>query len=304
MSDIKRPGLLDDPAPRPPQRPSLTGSHASPAPAGEAVSILSAVVADDPRVAATPGPVRSGLAIALPWLGVAMLGLIAIVFWMEWSDTRKQPAPSAVAAPAAAPVMKPVPTAAAPAASTSAPALASASGELEPRPVAKIESVSESPPAAEVATSLTPTKTAAATPRSKPAKPAPPSTKAAAAQRSPFAAIENPDPTVRKTRPAPSGTGNRDVDLLAALLSGGTAKPPAASNPPRSKFSTKLSNLEPNLSTGKPEPTPSTRERLSLCNLMASRDTAACRARVCKGLWGVDAACPAGSEPPVRGKQD
>ncbi len=272
---------------------------------------------------------HAGLASALPWVGVTLLVLIAGVFWLEWSGRREAPIamPPAVRPPAAivAASVAPSQTASTPAVTaapvgnnvarieleTTAPGDDQGSGGLAAALAAPSKpSPSASAKLAEASSAIAPTApvpvvaaadpalpTIARPPNRSAAKPAnapkarpsgAPTAAASKAQRSPFAAMESP----RASGKANNTHANRDIDLLAALLSSGNVV--AAGAPvARPRLSTKLSSLEAS---------PSTRERLSLCEQLQGQEISACKARACSGKWGRDAACPAGSAPPTRKK--
>lgn len=267
---------------------------------GQGISILSAV--DVPATPAIRADARL-LTKSLPWLGMSMLLLITLAFWLEWRGDRK-PEYDVAAQTVPPSVSSPVPAVA-----TTLPAAGPEESQPTPPQAATIE-IEPPPETAPVPASAAPQPSVAAMLAQPVSKlPAPKAkadgktvgstvaSKAAAGktQRSPFAAMETPAPTVRSKPVAPANA--TDVDLLAALLTHGStqalgsgrtapARPSA-----RPKLSTRLSSLELQ---------PSASGRLSLCKQMTAPELARCKARACAGLWGRDAACPAGSEPPVR----
>lgn len=309
MSEPERPDLLDaPPAPRS-NRPSLVGVAAvSSAESGQGISILSAL---EPPPAQPTGAAPRLLAQGLPWIGLAMLLLIAVAFWLEWQrEPPSSPTIVATPSPAAPPPAVSAPIQAAAVASATAegdatqpPASEAATIELIPeRSPETAQAPQSTQPSIAALLAHTPAKSPEPKPRAE-ARPGiatstiAPSTTAKNArkqQSSPFASIQGPVPAMPKRVVPASGT---DVDLLAALLThGGTQATSAggsqSSKPSaRPKLSTRLSSLTPQ---------PSTRERLSQCKLLSAQDSARCKARVCAGLWGLDAGCPAGSEPPQR----
>jgi hypothetical protein len=102
--------------------------------------------------------------------------------------------------------------------------------------------------------------------------------------------------TVKAAKPAsPTGTHkDRDVDLVAALLaySGKSASGQAASHPERDAAK-RTAPPEPGRDIVTRTAGESTASLVQRCRALGWVEGELCRVRVCSGLWGKDAACPA-----------
>lgn len=216
----------------------------------------------------------------LPLLGLAMLILIAAAFWAEW---HRRPAASVV------------PVAAAPSARDSTlPTITAYLSEGEAAVIATEPDWRIAAPPQDLTSLLESSQPMAESPnasrRSLHPKTAPKPSNAG--EERPVTSQPSGSPA------APASRDASDVDLLAALLSHSGTQATAAPVQPqtkpsaRPKLSTTLSRLAPE---------PSTPERLRLCEQRTLAEVSRCRAAVCAALWGRDAACPVGGEPPRRG---